>query len=98
MTEKPRVSGLCWFRQEDYGAVRTMFLDGDKMPETWEKWLKQAEDMERRAKIECDTVERVYIDPATFPAWCVANDASVDSDGRHKFVAITLAEKYSRTH
>jgi len=44
-----------------------------------------------------DIVERVYIDPATFPAWCVENETTVDRQGRHKFIAITVAEKYGTT-
>ena len=35
---------------------------------------------------------RVYIDPATFPDWCVAHGTSPGSTGRRKFVAAAVTE------
>lgn len=94
MSDRIDAVGLAWFRQEDYAALRQIFTDGDKMPDTWEEWLKKAEKMEDQMRSRFDVVERVYIDPATFPAWCAAHGASVDRQGRHAFVAATVAEKY----
>ncbi len=93
-----RAVGLPWFRKEDYSALRQIFTDRDKMYDTWEEWLASAEKSESNAKAQVHTVERVYIDPATFPAWCDANGTTVDSAGRNKFVATVIAQKYGSTH
>lgn len=94
-----RAVGLAWFREEDYAALRRIFDDGGKMPTTWKEWLQNAEGMERKAKAQAAAqgavIERVYIDPDTFPDWCAANGVKPDSQGRHKFVAVTTAQKYS---
>ena len=95
---QPRALGICWFRKEDYPALKRMFTDSDKMHDTWEEWLEQAERMERSAKTQVDIVERVYIDPATFPDWCASHGTTIDRQGRNAFVAFTTAEKYGGTH
>ena len=93
-----RVIGLTWFREEDYPALLRVFQDGDKMPRTWKEWLKNAEDMEQKAKAQAAAqgavTERVYIDPDTFPDWCARNGVQPDREGRHKFVAHSTAPKY----
>lgn len=98
MDQHPRAVGVAWFRKADYAALRSIFADGHKMPATWEQWLRQAEQMESQAKANFDVVERVYIDPTTFAAWCAQNETTVDRHGRHKFIAMTIAEKYGGTH
>jgi hypothetical protein len=96
MTLPPiRTIGLVWFREEDYPTAKSIFEDGSKMPGTWEDWHDGAKKMEKRAQAQGCIVERVYIDPDTFPAWCMSEGVGVNSDGRHRFVAVTLAAKYS---
>lgn len=91
---RPRVIGVSWFRKEDYAAIRRVSEDGHKMPDRWEDWLKGAEKMEKEAIQTRKVVERIYIDPDTFPDWCRANGCGVKREGRHKFIAVTLAPKY----
>lgn len=93
-----RTIGLPWFRKEDFAALRRIFVDGGNMHDTWEEWLESSEKLEAAIKAQRGTVERVYIDPATFPAWCKANGASADSKGRQTFVASVIAAKYGNTH
>jgi hypothetical protein len=89
-----RAIGVSWFRKEDYDAIRKISEDGHRMPDRWEDWLKNAEEKERKVIKSWQIVERVYIDPDTFPDWCRANDVGVSREGRHKFVVTTLAAKY----
>lgn len=76
-----RAVGLSWFRKEDYPALLKIFTDADKMPRTWEEWLKGAEAMEKRVKAQRQIVERIYIDPDTFPDWCASQNVTVDRQG-----------------
>lgn len=96
MNIKPHVVGLIWVREEDYAAFLGLWADSNKMPQTWELWLKSAEKREQHAKSEGHLVERVYLDPDTFVDWCAVHICSVDAQGRDYFVAVTLAEKYNR--
>ena len=39
-------------------------------------------------------VMRVPIDPATFPDWCAHNGTTPGRDGRKKFIAAAVFERY----
>jgi hypothetical protein len=90
-----REVAVTWFREEDYPSLLELFEDAEKMPHTWNQWLKRAEQMEERAKAQgCKTV-RVYIDPESFADWCLREGKSANSDGRQRFAIDTLAAKYT---
>ena len=89
-----RALGITWFRKEDYAALLAIFEDAHKMPRKWEDWLKGAEKMEQEMKAKGHMTERVYIDPETFPAWCRKEGVRVAREGRNKFAATFVAEKY----
>ena len=89
-----RVIGISWFREEDYAAIRAVSEDGHKIPSKWKDWLKGAEEMEQKAIQSGNTVERINIDPDTFPDWCKKNGVGINREGRQKFIAMTLGPKY----
>jgi hypothetical protein len=86
--------GAFWIKEEDYPALQEILDDGNKMPRTWGEWLKIAEEMEKGLKAYGHVVERVYIDPNTFSAWCAAHGTTPGRQGRKLFVAAAVAEKY----
>lgn len=91
---RPRAIGVTWFREEDYQSIRAISEDSHKMPREWKEWLKGAEEMEKKAIQSGKIVERIYIDPDTFPRWCKNHGVGINREGRHKFVAVALAAKY----
>ena len=91
---QPPAVGAYWINEGDYPAVLKIFPDGNKMPLTWKEWLKIAEEMERGLKAYGHVVLRVHIDPNTFPDWCAAHGTSPDGEGRKRFVAAAVAERY----
>ncbi len=92
--ETPPPVGVYWIKEGDYPAALAMFTDGQKMPRVWSEWLKMAEEMERGLKAYGHPVLRVTIDPGTFPDWCTAHGTTPGSDGRKRFVAAALKERY----
>ena len=90
----PPAVGAYWINEEDYPALLRIFTDGNRMPRTWEEWLKIAEEMERGLKAYGHVVMRVHIDPNTFPDWCAAQGVNPGSEGRKKFVAAAVFERY----
>jgi hypothetical protein len=74
--------------------VLNIFDSGSKMPPTWKEWLKMAEEVERGLKAFGHVVMRVYIDPTTFPDWCAAHGTSPGGEGRKRFVAAAVTERY----
>ena len=90
----PPPVGAYWVKEEDYSALLKLFDDGNKMPRTWKEWLKIAEEMERGLKAYGHVVMRVHIDPNTFPDWCTAHGTSMGREGRKRFVAAAVTERY----
>ena len=92
--ERPPAVGVYWIDEADYPALRSIFDDGHKMPPTWQAWLKIAEEMERGLKAYGHVVLRVRIDPATFSAWCAAHGTTPGAQGRKKFIAEAVIDRY----
>ncbi len=90
----PPAVGVYWIKEDDYPALLKIFDDGNKLPPSWQQWLKMAEEMERGLKAYGHPVMRVTIDPKTFPDWCAANGTSPGSAGRRKLVAAAVTERY----
>jgi hypothetical protein len=90
----PPAVGVYWINESDYPALVRIFADGNRMPRTWAEWLKIAEEMESGLKAYGHVVMRVRIDPDTFPDWCAAHGTSPSGEGRKKFVAAAVAERY----
>jgi hypothetical protein len=90
----PPVVGVYWIKEEDYSAVLRIFDDGNRMPRSWEEWLKIAEEMERGLKAYGHVVMRVHIDPNTFPDWCATHGTSPSGQGRKRFIAAAVNERY----
>lgn len=86
--------GVYWIKEEDYPALLRVFDDGEKLPRSFGEWLKMAEEMERGLKAYGHPVMRVTIDPNTFPAWCAAHDTNPGREGRKRFVAEAVFERY----
>ena len=90
----PPAVGVYWIKEEDYAPLLEIFDDGDKLPSAWTKWLKMAEEMEHGLKAYGHVVLRVYLDPKTFPEWCVAHGTTPCSQGRKMFVAAAVFERF----
>ena len=88
MTIPVRAIGMAWFRSaEDFAWARREFIDGHGLPATFEEWQRKAKAVLERLRASGQTVERVMIDPATFPAWCRENGFEMTSQARQHYSA-----------
>jgi hypothetical protein len=92
--DRPPAVGVYWIKEADYPALLKIFDDGASLPGTWREWLKMAEEMEQGLKAYGHVVLRVHIDPATFPAWCASQGTSPGRDGRKRFIAAAVSDRY----
>ena len=90
----PPAVGVYWIDEADYPSLLKIFDDGNKLPRTFTEWQKMAEEMERGLKAYGHPVMRVRIDPSTFADWCAAHGTSPGREGRKRFVAAAVAERY----
>lgn len=76
---------LNWYRREDYARLLTIFEDADKLPATFDEWLKKAEHGEEFLRKSGKRVIRIVIDPDEITACCEAQKLKLDSHGRNQF-------------
>jgi hypothetical protein len=99
MTDFPEnssgVIGLAWFWREEYPRLLGIFEDAQEMHDTWEEWEQAAKKVENHLKAEGYVVERVHIDPDTFPAWCRSAGVRIVASARSRFTAETVANRHA---
>ncbi len=88
------IIGIPWCREEDYDAFRSLFEDFYDLAATWAQFAKTAEDAEPDYQQRGAIVERVYIDPDTFPKWCASQGRRVNASARHRFAWLVAQQRH----
>ncbi|MDR2561973.1 MAG: hypothetical protein LBC63_09420 [Holophagales bacterium] len=83
--DRANVAPLPWFSSEEYDRARSVCIDKDALPATYEEWQKEAEAQSKLAESKGLMVAWAAIDPDLFPQWCESNGIKPDSDARAKF-------------
>ena len=87
---RPRRVGLPWYGPEHYDALRHGFVDGAKLPASYEAWRISAEQVEREVQRSGVEVVRVPIEPGAFTDWCVRTGSASDGAARARYAAERL--------
>jgi hypothetical protein len=74
--------GLAWYKRADYARILEVMVDRDSLDPTFDKWLRNAKNIERQLKRRGILVVHAYIDPERFVAWCAANGLDANSRAR----------------
>jgi hypothetical protein len=85
MVEKHSVMGLPWYARADYLVLLRLFRDPDKLPTTYDGWLRRAEATERQLQKAGFGVARIWIRPVPFAAWCKERNIAPDQRARLTF-------------
>ena len=94
MSSKIQLLGMAWYHREDYEKLFDMFSDSHLLPKTYDDWLDYAEEGINRLSKDGFTIEKVYIDPKTFPSWCRENGFEPDAMARIAFTDDFISQKY----
>ena len=79
---KVTVTGIAWYRREDYARLKAMFQDGENLPDTFGGWLETAQRVYDTLTAEGIRVVKANIDPETFPGWCRARGHAMNTPAR----------------
>lgn len=90
--ERPRIVGMAWYEAEDYGRLRAVMQDADRLPASYEGWVISAEQLEREVTRSGVSVIRVRLTPDAFLAWCAARDLSPNGAARARFATEAVAQ------
>jgi hypothetical protein len=95
--EMVKAVGLAWYHESDYMPLRKLFEDGEKLHATYHEWLQAANLGFERLKKGGHIVEKVYITPDEFSAWCTAKGKRLNAESRIAFVNEAVAKKYIKS-
>jgi hypothetical protein len=92
--KQPMIKAMVWYKEEHYAQLLSLFDDAELLPLTYQHWLARAE--EKKAEVEAggDQVIKVFIDPETFPEWCIKKNLPMDANSRST-LAIEVANAQS---
>jgi hypothetical protein len=104
MTKMPKnkrkarmVTGVAWYRAEQWQRLRVGAADVENLEENHEAWLQTAERLLRKGIPSDLTVEKVDVDIEELLAWCNARDLPVDGKARSRYVSEKLRQKYENS-
>jgi hypothetical protein len=96
MVAPSSVIALPWYRRGEYAALLRLFSDPDKLPATYDAWLKRAESTERQLQTAGMAVARVWIRPRSFATWCKQGNVSPDQAARLTFANQSARQLHSQ--
>jgi hypothetical protein len=71
-----------WFDRESYPHILAVMADHDLLPQSYDRWLKQAQRVLEKARRDGQKPIRAHIDPDRFLAWCADNGCPPDGMAR----------------
>ena len=75
-----------WYSRETFDRVRQLEPDGGGLQDTFEDWLKDAQQAILELATHGVQVERIYIDPDVLLAFCRARKIKCHPEARAEFV------------
>ena len=91
------VIGIPWYSRKNWPVLRTIFVDASDLHDTFDEWRSSAGNLESRMRQQGFIVERIDIDPETFPQWCKSRRLKTDAQARSKFAGEVAREKHPDT-
>jgi len=93
-----RAVGIAWYSRQNYRRILEIMEDADKLPATYDQWLKSAETGERQMKHSGYIVVRAIIDPEEFVAWCRSRGLKADAKARMQWGNEFVYRQVKSTH
>ncbi len=87
---RKRFTGVAWVNQPDWFTLRSLFLDPNALPETFERWrektMSEIRDLEDRGFI----VQKIPILPEDYVHWCRFRGLRPSCSSMRLFVAKSI--------
>ena len=95
---KPRakklVTGVAWYRPEQWSRLVEICSDADALDMTYEDWLRNATARFEELTAAGFTLKRVDVDVERLLAWCLVQGRPVDGAARSAYAAKLLEDEY----
>jgi hypothetical protein len=92
--KQPLKVGIAWYRPEQWGHLRQISDDVNKLEESYEEWLSIATKTLGELQAQGMEIEKVEIDINELHAYCNDQGIPVNAKSRSEFVTDKLRKQY----
>ena len=92
------VTGIAWYRRDQWTRLRELASDADKLEESYDDWLAGAQTAFVQMGIAGVRAQRVDVDLDELARWCRVEGRSLDSAARAEFAASRLRLAHEDTN
>ena len=96
-SESRIVTGVAWYRPEQWERLREVAEDVENLEESYQAWLQTAERMISEGIPADFSIEKVDVDIEEVLAWCNARGLAVNAKTRSRYVSEKLRQKYEES-
>ena len=85
--KRPMIVGIAWYGAEDWEEIRRISVDGDKLEDTHDAWMRSAELQREQMGRAGYYVHKIVIVPKKWAAWSRRNGIPLNGASRAQYVA-----------
>ena len=89
--------GLAWYHEDDYERLLQLFVDRDRLHQSHKQWLEAATHGLEELQSQGYIVEKVYITPDEFTAWCSSKGMPPNAKARTSYVNEIVGRMFMRS-
>lgn len=79
------VVGVAWYRPEQWEILRNASVDRDKLEDTHEEWLEEAERVVKQLRQQGFHIAKVDIEITDLLLWCESQNIPLNAEARSKY-------------
>ena len=94
MSDSSLVTGIAWYRRDQWTRLRDLAADSDNLEESYEDWLAGAQRTLVEMAASGVRAQRVDIDVEALVRWCKLERRPLDSAARAAYVGLQLRQTH----
>ena len=84
--------GIAWYEPDQWQQLLAVSVDRDKLEETYDEWVQDAERVIRELRRQGVQVVKVRVKIDELVAWCQSQNISVNGEARSQYAAYKLQQ------
>ena len=98
MTDNSLVTGIAWYRRAQWGRLRELAADPDKLEESYDDWLVGAQKALVQMAVTGVRAQRVDVDVDALVRWCRLEGRPMDNAARAAYAASQLTRAHQEAN
>jgi hypothetical protein len=91
-SQSPMSVGVAWYQPDQWQKLLAASADRDKLEETYNEWLQEAERVIKELRRQGLHLEKVDVDIEELVSWCRKKKIPVNGEARSMYVAHKLQQ------